>query len=242
MRRRVNPADRRSFTIELTAAGARAAARVHAAFAALDERVLADVPRVGRRRAFTTCSTRSSARRRAAMTDETFLSRFEAASLTSFDHRDHLRVAFAYARRGGVEHAVARAREGLRRFAAAHGEPGRYHDTLTTAWARVVGHYALLARDDDFDAFLAAHPRLVDRDLLSAHYSRERLFSAAARAGFVEPDLLALPWKRVTDGARIVVPGKDAGVGAVRTHCPTQDAARRDEAPASVTRRPWRGG
>ena len=86
---------------------------------------------------------------------------------------------------------MARAREGLRR----RGRPrraGRYHDTLTTAWARVVGHYALLARDD-FDAFLAAHPRLVDRDLLSAHYSRERLFSAAARAGFVEPDLLALP-------------------------------------------------
>ena len=42
-------------------------------------------------------------------------------------HRDHLRVAFAYARRGGVEHAVARSREGL----------------------------------------LAAHPRPVDRDLLS---------------------------------------------------------------------------
>jgi DNA-binding MarR family transcriptional regulator len=44
VRRRVNPADRRSFTIELTAAGARAADRVHAAFAALDEAVLGDVP------------------------------------------------------------------------------------------------------------------------------------------------------------------------------------------------------
>jgi hypothetical protein len=127
------------------------------------------------------------------MTDETFLARFEATSLHSFDHRDHLRVAFAYARRGGIEHAVARAREGLRRFAAAHGEPGRYHDTLTTAWARVVGHHAVGARSDDFDAFLAAHPRLLERDLLSAHYSRERLFSPAARAAFVEPDLLGLP-------------------------------------------------
>jgi hypothetical protein len=127
------------------------------------------------------------------MTDDAFLAQFEAASLGSFDHRDHLRVAFAYARRGGVEHAVARAREGLRRFTAAHGQAARYHDTLTTAWARVVGHHAVSARDDDFDAFLAAHPRLLERDLLAAHYSRERLFSAAARAGFVEPDLLALP-------------------------------------------------
>ena len=127
------------------------------------------------------------------MTDDAFLTRFEAASLPCFGHREHLRVAFAHARRGGVDHAVARAREGLRHFAAAHGEPGRYHDTLTTAWARVVAHHALLAPEDDFDAFLAAHPRLADRDLLSAHYSRQRLFSASARAGFVDPDLLALP-------------------------------------------------
>lgn len=44
VRRRVNAADRRSFTIALTASGERAAARVHAAFGALDERVLADLP------------------------------------------------------------------------------------------------------------------------------------------------------------------------------------------------------
>ena len=126
------------------------------------------------------------------MTDETFLRRFEAASLESFSHRDHLRVAFAYARRDGVEHAVERAREGLRRFTAAHGQAARYHDTLTTAWARVVGHHAVQATGD-FEAFLAAHPRLLDRDLLTAHYSRARLFSPAAREGFVEPDLLGLP-------------------------------------------------
>jgi hypothetical protein len=127
------------------------------------------------------------------MTDETFLARFEDASLDSFGHRDHLRVAFAYARRGGVEHAVARARAGLRRFTAAHGQADRYHETLTTAWARVVAHCSLRAPDGDFEAFLAAYPRLLERDLLSAHYSRQRLFSEAARAAFVEPDLLALP-------------------------------------------------
>ena len=44
VRRRVNAADRRSFTIALTASGERAAARVHAAFAALDEAALAELP------------------------------------------------------------------------------------------------------------------------------------------------------------------------------------------------------
>jgi hypothetical protein len=127
------------------------------------------------------------------MTDDAFLARFETGRLHAFDHRDHLRVAFAYARRGGVEHAVDRARHGLRHLAAAHGEPERYHETLTTAWARVVAHHALADGDDGFDAFLAAHPRLLDRELLLAHYTRERLFGPAARARFVEPDIVSLP-------------------------------------------------
>jgi DNA-binding MarR family transcriptional regulator len=43
VRRRVNAADRRSFTVELTTAGEAAAARVHDAFAALDARVRDDL-------------------------------------------------------------------------------------------------------------------------------------------------------------------------------------------------------
>jgi MarR family transcriptional regulator, organic hydroperoxide resistance regulator len=44
VRRRVNAADRRSFTIELTTAGEAAAARVSAVFAALDDGVRAELP------------------------------------------------------------------------------------------------------------------------------------------------------------------------------------------------------
>jgi hypothetical protein len=127
------------------------------------------------------------------MTDDAFLARFETGRLSAFDHCDHVRVAFAYARRGGVAHAVDRARHGLRRLAAAHGEPERYHETLTTAWARVIAHHAIAHGDSGFDEFLGAHPQLLRRDLLLAHYSRERLFSPAARARFVEPDIVSLP-------------------------------------------------
>jgi hypothetical protein len=127
------------------------------------------------------------------MTDDAFLAHFEAGSLRSFGHRDHLRVAFAYARRGGADHAIDAARRGLRHIAAAHGEPERYHETLTTAWARVVADHAIADPDRGFEAFLAAHPQLLRRDLLLGHYTRERLFSPAARARFVEPDRRALP-------------------------------------------------
>jgi hypothetical protein len=126
------------------------------------------------------------------MSDDEFLARFEDHALESFTHRDHLRVAFAYARRDGVEAAVVGARR-IRGFAAAAGATRKYHDTLTVAWARVVAHLALQRPALAFGDFVAAHPQLERRDLLLAHYSRERLFSDAARARFVEPDLLPLP-------------------------------------------------
>jgi hypothetical protein len=126
------------------------------------------------------------------VTDEDFLARFESQRLHEFTHRDHLRVAFAYARRDGVAGAVEGARR-IRGLAEAHGDFGKYHETLTVGWARVVGHYALVCDALPFDVFLTANPQLLKRDLLSAHYSRELLFSPEARAAFVEPDLAPLP-------------------------------------------------
>jgi hypothetical protein len=126
------------------------------------------------------------------VSDDEFLARFEDHALESFEHRDHLRVAFAYARRGGVDAAVTGARR-IRGFAEAAGATRKYHDTLTLGWARVVAHLAAQRPALAFGEFVAAHPQLERRDLLLGHYSRERLFSDAARAGFIEPDLLPLP-------------------------------------------------
>ena len=128
----------------------------------------------------------------AHLTDAQFLARFEAHTLTSFTHRDHIRVAYAYARRGGAAGAVAGARR-IRALAEAAGDSAKYHDTLTVAWARLIAHLVERPPELPFDAFVAAHPELRRRDLMLAHYCRERLFSDAARARFVEPDLLPLP-------------------------------------------------
>jgi hypothetical protein len=128
----------------------------------------------------------------AALTDDEFLARFEAHALDVFSHRDHVRVAFAYARRGGVHAAVEGSRR-IRGFAEALGATRKYHETMTVAWARVVGRLASDAAPLPFPAFLDAHPELLRRDLLSAHYGAAVLFSEAARAAFVEPDLVPLP-------------------------------------------------
>jgi hypothetical protein len=126
------------------------------------------------------------------LTDDEFLARFEAHELDAFSHRDHVRLAFAYARNGGIEAALDGAR-GIKAFAEAHGAPRKYHETMTVGWARIVARLAIDSAPLPFGDFIAAHPELARRDLLSAHYSDGLLKSDRARATFVEPDLAPLP-------------------------------------------------
>jgi hypothetical protein len=128
----------------------------------------------------------------AILSDEEFLSRYETCALHHFSHDDHVRMAFAYARRGGEAAAVEGARR-IRNLAVTLGAPGKYHDTITVAWARVVARHAAESAAQTFAEFLDEYPQLRRRDLLTAHYSQDRLFSPRARAAFVEPDLVPLP-------------------------------------------------
>jgi hypothetical protein len=132
-----------------------------------------------------------------SVTDDEFLRAFFELDLPSsgFHHRDHLRLAWLVVRRDGGGAARALVSAGIRRFAAAHGHAGRYHETLTAFWVRIVAHAVSRHPEiDDFDRFLGAHPLLMDARLPLRHWSRDALFGAAARAAWREPDLVPLPF------------------------------------------------
>jgi hypothetical protein len=130
------------------------------------------------------------------LTDDAFVTAFLAGTLSpsDFHHRDHVRLAWCLIRRSGVATATATITDGIRHFAAQHGQADKYHETLTRFWVRVVSHH-IDARPDitTFERFLATFPRLLDKDLPSQHWRRETMQHSDARAHWVEPDLLALP-------------------------------------------------
>jgi hypothetical protein len=130
------------------------------------------------------------------MSDAEFVRAFLDGALSphQFHHRDHLRLAWYLARERGADEAGPLIATAIRDFAARHGHAEKYHETMTRFWVRAVAHH-VAARPNlsDFDGFLAAFPPLLDTGLPYRHWSREAMASAGARAGWVEPDLLALP-------------------------------------------------
>jgi hypothetical protein len=109
------------------------------------------------------------------------------AGAERFGHREHVRLTWLAVTRYGVAAAVELVGGGIGQVA-----PGKYHATITRAWVEVVGRHAAGAADPDFDAFVARCPDLLDQRLLDRHYRPGTLAAAAARTGWVPPDLRPL--------------------------------------------------
>lgn len=113
------------------------------------------------------------------MSDAAFARAFERGDIATadFHHASHVRLALAYLEEStSVDEAAGRMASALRRFATTAGHPEKYHHTITLFWMHMVA-------------------RLLDKDLPLAYYSRERLWSDAARTRWLEPD------RRTLDGA-----------------------------------------
>ncbi|MGE5137153.1 MAG: hypothetical protein ACM32E_30200 [Gemmatimonadota bacterium] len=113
-----------------------------------------------------------------------------------FGHREHIHLAFLAVQRYGPAAAPEVVAGWLREIAARHGAPQKFHATMTRAWAGLVAHHAAACPPGTgFAAFAARNPALLDKRLLSRHYSPGLLASPAARAGWADPDLAAFPWR-----------------------------------------------
>lgn len=113
-------------------------------------------------------------------------------------HAAHLTVALWNLLQYDWPEACARVRLDIKRYNAAHGihatPTGGYHETLTLFWLRRVRAFLEDGRNEARSLVALANELAAsaDKSLPLAYYTRERLFSAEARAGWVEPDLKPL--------------------------------------------------
>jgi hypothetical protein len=128
--------------------------------------------------------------------DRAFRESFEACAIqpAAFTHEAHLRLAYVYLVECGASEAHQRMRQSLLAFLAHHGVPReKYHETLTKAWVLAISHFMDRAPSESFAEFAANSRPLLNSKAMLTHYTPEKLFSPEARAGFVAPDLAAIP-------------------------------------------------
>ena len=123
--------------------------------------------------------------------------RFEDCTLPreEWTHAAHLTVALWHLLQFDWPEAVARVRRGIKLYNAAHGvlstPTGGYHETLTLFWLRTVRAFLEAERNEARALVRLANDltATADKGLPLEHYTRARLFSPEARAGWVEPNL-----------------------------------------------------
>ncbi len=113
-----------------------------------------------------------------------------------FKHADHLTVAVYYLQNLSVSEATERLRTSLLRFIDHHGvDRKKYNETITVFWLELTASELENLSERSFvEQCNAVLESLNDPSLALKYYSSDLLFSAKARASFVEPDLKS--WRR----------------------------------------------
>jgi len=149
------------------------------------------------------------------LSDEEFLRQFETCTYpyAHWTHRAHLRVAYCYVTRFGLQGAIPKVTSGIRAYNQSQGivdtSTSGYHETMTVAWLHLVA--AMLAEYGPSGAvdpagpsllgldappsqeFLEAQPQLREKKVLRLFYSRQRFMLPEAKYHFVPPDLAPFP-------------------------------------------------
>jgi hypothetical protein len=117
----------------------------------------------------------------------------------AFRHREHIHLAYLAVQRHGADRAAGMVSGWIRHLAAYQRAPQKFNATVTRAWTEIVAyHMAAGPPGTDFASFAGRHPALLDKRLLSRHYTARTLASPAARTGWAEPDLAPFPWHRAS--------------------------------------------
>jgi len=134
--------------------------------------------------------------------DHEFRDQVEACEFTvsDFDHRAHIRLAYVYLVADNTELAIQRMRDALTGLLKHAGvDPSqKYHETLTKAWVLAVQHFmSITDSSESADDFIEKNTVMLDSKIMMTHYSAEVLFSDQARQSFVEPNLNSIPKHRI---------------------------------------------
>ncbi len=80
------------------------------------------------------------------MTPKAITQQFESGNVSSFKHKDHIKLAWAYLHEYPTSQAIDKFSSALKAFAAKQGATDLYHETITWAYLLIIAER--LNKDD----------------------------------------------------------------------------------------------
>jgi hypothetical protein len=106
----------------------------------------------------------------------------------AFRHADHVRVAFEVLKRHSFLSAAEIYSQKIKAMTQRIGKPTAYNETITVAFLSAIAEQMAKRPYESFEEFAAENPDLLDKNILTRWYTKERLSSAVARETFVLPE------------------------------------------------------
>lgn len=127
------------------------------------------------------------------MTEHEWMAEFEKCTLPngSFHHADHVKMAFLYLQEYPPLEALGRFSSALERFAAAHGKPNLYNETITWGFVLLIRErMARASSTQSWAEFSVSNADLLlwENNILKKYYFAETLSSELAKRVFLFPD------------------------------------------------------
>jgi len=127
------------------------------------------------------------------LSNKTFLSLFEEKSLDPkyFSHLGHIRLAWIYLNKYEHSMAVDKACVGIKAYASSLGATDKFNMTMSVAMMEIISHRINKLDDKSWQTFMANNTDLIENSfaILLKYYSKEQLFSNAAKMTVLKPDL-----------------------------------------------------
>jgi len=127
------------------------------------------------------------------LSNETFLSLFEEKSLDPkyFSHLGHIRLAWLYLNKYEYSIAVDKTCVGINAYASSLGATDKFNITMTVAMMEIIFNRINRLDVKSWQIFMTNNTDLIENSLaiLLEYYSKEQLFSNAAKITVLKPDL-----------------------------------------------------
>lgn len=103
------------------------------------------------------------------LSDTELIDQVEACTLPKgqLTHRNHVRLAWLYLRAHGRSRAAILLPQAIERYAISVGAVNKFDLGLTTAWLDIIDAARVAGAAETFDTFIAEHPELMDKALVS---------------------------------------------------------------------------